>query len=212
MNYIKQNHLSLLIILWLVVSGIFFTGTPNIVVTPEQIIDALGAINRPRTTVTNPWTFEQGVIINTNPDGTTNSLTVNGTSTVACSKDGFIASADFTIATGTAKAKWTNTCGANVMCMGDGAIYFDSTAYSPQLSASVGTSTSATGASSRGILASTTVATSTDTMLKGMQTAFYLPIGSSILGELGDLDTGASSTNYTGWDAEFGFPCWLMGQ
>jgi len=70
-NYLKQNHLSLLIILWLAVSGLFFGSTPNL----------FGSINRPTTTITNPVTFQQGVTIQdnaaSNPD-----LTVDGTTTL----------------------------------------------------------------------------------------------------------------------------------
>lgn len=47
MNYIKQNHLSILIILWLVFSP-FFGGS-----------QMLGALDR--TTVSNPWTFAGAV-------------------------------------------------------------------------------------------------------------------------------------------------------
>ena len=50
MNYFKQNHLSLLIIAFLVVSS-FTGGSTN-----------LGATTA-RTTITNPWTFQQAVTL-----------------------------------------------------------------------------------------------------------------------------------------------------
>lgn len=49
MNYLKQNHLSLLIILFLAVQGFFGGGL------------SLGAGVPDSTTITNPWTFEQAV-------------------------------------------------------------------------------------------------------------------------------------------------------
>lgn len=65
MNYIKTNHLSLLIILFMVVSP-FFSGS--------QMFGALD-----RTTVGNPWTFSGAV---------THSGTVSNTSTVTVGSSG----------------------------------------------------------------------------------------------------------------------------
>ena len=126
MNYIKQNHLSLLIILFLVVSALFGR---------SPVVGDFGSINRPSTTVTNPVVFQQGVTISANANGTSDALTVNGTTTQAgFSYDGFVAWDDFTMgATGTAKAVFTNNSGVDMICS-NGASYFNS------LSATLGAS------------------------------------------------------------------------
>lgn len=53
MNYIKQNHLSILIILWLVVTSLMGSDI------------GFGAINREITTITNPQKFTQGFYVGT---------------------------------------------------------------------------------------------------------------------------------------------------
>jgi len=60
MNYIKQNHLSLLIILWLVVSPMLFGGST---------VD-LGAAVRDVTTISNTWKFNPGTL-QLGPNGAT---------------------------------------------------------------------------------------------------------------------------------------------
>jgi hypothetical protein len=52
MNYIKQNHLSLLIILWLVLSGIFGSSLP---------VNFGAAVNE-TTTISNKWVFNPGTL------------------------------------------------------------------------------------------------------------------------------------------------------
>ena len=148
----------------------------------------------------------------------TGASTLTGTTTQAgFSYDGFIAYAGFTMATGTAKAVFTNTSGVNMMC-GTGNLYFDGTTYAPAIVVGVGVSSSATGYSVS-LLASTTIATTTDTFIMASSTAalggsggFRLATGSSIVGALSDADGAmSSSTNYSNWDVEMAFPCWLMG-
>jgi len=206
MKYLKQNHLSLLIILWLLISGIFFS-KPVV-----DVDDIFAAINRPRTTITNPVTFEQGIIINSNADGTSQSMIVNGTTTIAKSYDGFVAAANFTVATSSVAASWRNTTGAPVMCSA-GMINADATTYAPSLYVVAGVTTDNTYSAS--ILASTTLATTTDTLTNVPATAatFIVAKNSYINATLGDYFIGASasSTNFGNWDIEFGFPCWMMG-
>jgi hypothetical protein len=204
MNYIKQNHLSLLIILWLVVSAIFI-GNPQ--------TDIFSAINRPSTTITNPVVFQQGVTISSNDNKSLDALTVVGTTTIAKSYDGFIAYAGFTMATtsGYAEAIYTNSSGVDMMCS-TGNVYFDATAaFAPSIAVSAGVS--ATGVYSVTLLASTTIATTTDTMTSTAAAGFYLANGSSIVGNLSDYNSAiASSTYYGNWTAQMAFPCWLVGK
>src|SRR5574343_494174 len=73
-------------------------------------------------------------------------ITLTGTTTIAKSPDGFVAWDDYTVATGSKKMIYTNS-GSDMMCDGSsGAVYANSTGYSPALSVSVGTSTSITSA------------------------------------------------------------------
>ncbi len=145
---------------------------------------------------------------------TTRGTAVFGTTTVASSPDGFVAWDDVTtVATGTAKAVFTNT--GNPMMCGDesGAIFFDSTGFSPSLVVSMGTSSTATGYSA-GLLASTTVATTTDAVVDLTYAApFRLANGESIVLSLSDItNTAASSTFYSNWGIQFGVQCWTLGQ
>jgi len=142
----------------------------------------------------------------------TGGLTVTATSTISKSYDGMILQANFTVSTGTAKAIITNSTGVDMMCS-TGNVYFDATAaFVPSLVVGVGVSSS--GGYSVGLLASTTIATSTDTLTSTAAAGFYLAKGSSITGSLSDYAgmTVSSSTYYSLWDAEMAFPCWLVGQ
>ena len=161
--------------------------------------DQFGATTA-RTTITNPWTFAS-------------TLTVNGTTTIARSPDGFVVWDDFTMSTGTAKAVYTNSGGA-LLCDDDsGAIYFDSTAFSPSLVVSIGTSTSATGYATN-LLASTTIATSSDSVIDITYAApFVLAYNESLVAALSDITNSiASSTHYSNWIVQFGIHCWAMGE
>ena len=144
--------------------------------------------------------------------GTT--LDITATSSIAKSFDGFVAWDNLTMATGTAKAVYTNTAG-DMWCNGaNGGVLFDNTTahQAPALQFSMGTSTSATGYSTN-LLASTTVATTSDQIIGITYTAnWLLKSGESIVGALSDTQgTNSSSTNYGNWTAEFGFFCRLIG-
>lgn len=140
-------------------------------------------------------------------------MTVNGTSTTALSYDGFIANADFTIATGTAKAVYTNKTGRNMMCHSGGVLADSlSTTLGPSFAVSLGTSTSGTGYATN-LIASSTIATTTDRMIPTEYTGtFRLATGESIVGALSDRLKNASSTYQTStyWNIDFGIPCWLV--
>lgn len=200
MNYIKQNHLSLLIILFLVVSA-FLSNTPT--------ANLFSSINRPSTTVTNPVVFQQGVSISANADNTTNALTVIGTTTIKKSYDGFTIHKDVTVAT-TSRSVYGNDTGIDMIC-GAGVLYWNSTGFSPSLVVSMGTTTVSTTHTVT-MLASTTVATTTDTFLLLYATPFLLPTGSSISLAMYDItNANASSTYYGNWDVEYDIPCTLIG-
>lgn len=140
------------------------------------------------------------------------SLTTTGTTTVAASYDGYGVYDDFTVtATGTAKAVYTNTYGPAVCTGADGIVWADATGFAPSLVFSLGTSTSATGYSTN-LLASTTVATSTDTLIRLTNHAFILGAGESIVGAISDITNAlASTTHMSNWSVQFSVKCRLIG-
>ena len=211
-DYLKKNHLSILIIGFLALSTLFGSKTVIEGIVRTAIERNLGAINREATTISNPHTFQQGVTINSNANGTGNALTVIGTTTIAKSPDGFVAYMGFTMATGTAKAVYTNPS-SDLVCDGRSG-YFQGvgTTFAPSLVVAFGTSTSATGYSTN-LLASTTLATTTNQFFaETFVTPFRLKSGESIVGALSDItNSEASSTNYSNWSMQYGVQCWVMG-
>jgi len=145
----------------------------------------------------------------------TSTLTVTGTSTIASSPDGVVLWGGVTtVATTSAVSAYVTNSGSPLMCDGDSlGIWFNSTAFSPSLVFSVGEASNITAFSDAGITASTTVATSTDTVTAGASAPFILESGNSIKLSLGDItNTNASSTYYGNWDIEFAIHCWTTGQ
>jgi hypothetical protein len=139
------------------------------------------------------------------------SLTTTGTTTVAASYDGYFVYGAFTMATGTAKAVYTNTYGPAVCGGANGAIFASSTPFAPSIRLALGTSTSATGYSTN-LLASTTVATSTRTLIPLTSSLFVLNPGDSIVGAISDItNTEASSTYMANWTVSFSLECRLIG-
>jgi hypothetical protein len=136
-----------------------------------------------------------------------------GTTTIAHSPDGYVAWDDFTVATGSAKAVFTNTFG-DMLCDADsGSVFVNSSGFAPSLVFSLGTSTSATVASLN-LIASTTVATSSTNGVIPFtyNTPFRLKNGESIVGSLADYSAPiASSTNFANWAFQFQVHCWTMG-
>ena len=198
MNYLKQNHLSILIILFLVISPFFGTEVR------KEVPQGFGVAANV-TTVSNPWEFSGAV---------TNSSTISntGTTTIARSYDGFMAGGGITpasVATGTVHTLYTHTGGRSLCNTAGSGLYADSTGYSPNLVISVGTSTSA--AYSTNLIASSTLATTTDEMLPSSSYLFVMEAGDEITAFLADGITNASSTNFANWDIEYQTQCWLIG-
>ena len=117
-DYLKKNHLSVLIIAFLVVSSFLGTGleTKDVEKIVEKVV-SLGAINRSSTTISNPHTFQEGITVSVPPAGGA-SLTVDGastltgTTTITQSVDGLVVGGTFsTAATGTVRTFYTNSTG-----------------------------------------------------------------------------------------------------
>jgi hypothetical protein len=140
--------------------------------------------------------------------------TLSATTTIDSSPDGFIAWDDFTMATTGIAALYTNSAQPKMCDAGQGNVYWNSTAFSPSLIFSLGTSTSATAQTGGGnLVASTTIATTTTTVVDTASVSFVLANGESIVGLLADITNAeASSTNYANWEVEFGIHCWTLGQ
>ena len=177
-------------------------------------LDATGGIQNasdPVTTLSNVDVYDLDVTNRLAVDGTT---TLTGTTTVTKSYDGFVAWDNFTLATGTAKAVYTNSTGVDMMCnRGAGDVYFNATGFAPSIVFGIGESSSATGFDVS-LIASTTVATSTDTITAFTSVVpFVLESGNSIVASLSDYVAAiASSTHFGNWTAEFSIDCHLIGQ
>jgi len=145
--------------------------------------------------------------------------------TIDQSVDGFVAWDDFTIATGTAAAVYTNATNktGKMMCDGASGMVFLTAngTFAPSLTFSLGTSTAATyQTSGANLIASTTLATSTTAYdrVVAFKTVsrfpFELSSGESIVGQLFDGTTGVASTTYlSNWtNMEFSVHCWVTGK
>lgn len=144
-------------------------------------------------------------------------LEVNGTSTISYATTGSVLQQSFSVSTTTTvvQAAITNNHSPMICDAGSLAVYADSvsatTGLAPSFKFVVGTSTTAT-AYSANILASTTVATNTDSVLSiGSPTwRFLLDSGSSITLSIGDAFTSASSTYYGNWTGKISIHCWIL--
>lgn len=129
-----------------------------------------------------------------------------GTTTISNSYDGFQAYSAVTVATGTVTT--LSRTGSPIMCDGgNGALYFNSTAFSPSLKVSVGTTTEVD------LLATTTIATTTDTVVQLKNSKYVVGSGGTIFNVyLADItNTEASSTYYGNWSVELSDNCWILG-
>ncbi|MFA6354022.1 MAG: hypothetical protein WCW93_03770 [Candidatus Paceibacterota bacterium] len=144
----------------------------------------------------------------------TNRFSVDGTSTIAQSYDGFVVFNDVTVATGSPKLVYTNSTGVDMICdRNTGVFYSNVTGYGVSLNISLGEMSSATTYSDGGLIASTTIATSTDTMtFFTATTPFLFENGNSLVVGVGDYTALASSTYFSNWDMELGIDCRLIGQ
>lgn len=138
-------------------------------------------------------------------------LNVTGTTTVAKSPDGFVAYAAFTVATGTAKAVYTNTNGPMVCNATGGMVYSVGSTFAPTIAIALGTTTSASGYATN-LMSSTTLAT-TSTNVTGFTYTkpFYVNSGQSIVASISDINSNSSSTYFTNWNLQFSVPCWSTG-
>lgn len=140
------------------------------------------------------------------------------TGTIEGNEIPFTMKGTFTVGTTSpVRAALENNTTKNLICDGD-SLYVRSdaiAAFAPSFKYAVGTTTSAISSSpgsvgySANLVASTTVATTTDTVL-GIAAgwSFLLPIGSSITLSVGDYTAAiASSTYYSNWRGQFGIDC-----
>ena len=143
------------------------------------------------------------------------SFHVNGTTTLARSFDGFMAGggiAPASVATGTVHTLYTHTGGPAICDGSQGLAYADATGFTPPFTFSLGTSTSA--AASGNLIASSTFATSTDTMVSLAASLFRIDAGDEITMLLADglqENPQASTTHFASWDIEAQVHCWLIG-
>ncbi len=145
------------------------------------------------------------------PIDTDQLVDLGATTTVARSYDGFMAGGTVSsVATGSVKTLYTHSGGRAVCDASQSALYANSTAFSPNLTISVGTSTSA--AYSSNLIASSSLATTTDSVSTGGAHQWVMDAGDKITAFLADT-TGpmSSSTYFANWTIEFKTHCWLIG-
>jgi len=150
---------------------------------------------------------DSAVIIDTN-----GSLTVTATTTIAKSYDGFLVGGGITpasIATNTVFTLYSHSGGRAFCDTEVSNLFADSTGYSPALTISIGTSTSA--GYSTNLVASSTLATTTDAFVDPSTYKFVLESGDEITAFLADVNSNASSTYFANWDIEYQTLCWLIG-
>lgn len=129
------------------------------------------------------------------------------TTTVTTSPDGFTVGGTIsTAATGTVRTLYTNSTGPKLCDASTSFLYVNNNgSFSPSLVFSVGTST--TAIASTNLVASSTVATTTDQVVQPTS-AFVLAQGDLITAIMGDHNTtGASSTYFGNVAAEFSVWC-----
>ena len=138
--------------------------------------------------------------------GTT--LTITATTTLTESVDGLVVGGTISMAaTGTARTVYSNTTGPKY-CDADTAYLYvkNNGSFAPSLVFSMGTSTSAVATTN--LIASTTVATSTTSLLQPIESKFILENGDELMVIFGDItNTMASSTYFGNWTAEAGVWC-----
>lgn len=150
---------------------------------------------------------------------------VDNSGNIVKSPDGFVLWDDFTVGTTSpVRGALINTTGSALMCDADSLfVYSDATGdFSPSFKFAVGTTTATLGSTnlpttvgySANIVASTTVATTTDTVTSiGSGWTFLLPVNNSVTLSVGDYSSAiASSTYYGNWSGQFGVHCWTLGQ
>ena len=140
----------------------------------------------------------------------TGATTIYGSSTIAASFDGTFVGGTFTISTTSPSTLYTNTFSPQICDSSTAALYAKNNgSFAPSLNFSVGTSTGSIP--TLNLLATTTIASTTTTFVPAIKSGFILGSGHKIMGLIGDvMTTGASSTYYGNWSAEFGVSCRLL--
>ena len=139
--------------------------------------------------------------------GTT--LTITATTTLSDSVDGLVVGGTIsTAATGTVRTVYTNSTGPKLCDSTTAYLYLKNNgSFAPSLIWSMGTSTSAAAAATN-LVASSTVATPTTTLINPVAHLFLLDNGETITAIFGDItNTLASSTYFSRWSAEAGVRC-----
>lgn len=212
-DYIKQNFPALLVgiaLVFILFFGIKVNTPPITVIVPESSGSGLGAINRNTTTISNPFTFQQGVTINANANGTSNSLTSVGTSTLQ-EMLFYVGGTISTAATGTPITLDANTTGPKLCFGGSAALAVRNRGiFSPALVISIGTSTASV--TTTNLIASTTIATSTPATstfnsVSSDDDEFVYQDGDEIMAIVGQANDNASSTHLGNFTADFRILC-----
>lgn len=136
--------------------------------------------------------------------------TLTGTSTVTQSVDGLVVGGTLTISTTSRQTLYTNSTGPKFCTQSVSALHVATMqAFAPSLIFAIGTSTSAANPEVN-LIASTTVATTTDTLVDAASddSNFILKTGETVVSLIADyMTTGASSTYYGNWNAEYFLWC-----
>lgn len=146
-----------------------------------------------------------------NADGTltaSGAFTAVGTTTLTQSVDGLVAGGTILVtATGTVRTIYENTTGPKFCDANVGFLYIKSNgSYAPSLIWSVGTSTSASA--SKNLIASSTIATTSTTLLPLATHKFVLAQGEFITAIFSDITNNeASTTHFSNLTAEAGVWC-----
>jgi len=136
-------------------------------------------------------------------------LDVTGTSTFAQSVDGLVVGGTFSVSsTGTPTTIYTNTTGKKYCDADTAYVYAKSSAFSPSLQLSIGTTTSGTLPTAN-VIATSTIATTTTQVVKGATGNSFVLGNDETLNVLFDDITNAeaSSTYFGNWDFEAGVWC-----
>ena len=139
----------------------------------------------------------------------TTTLVVTGTSTITESVEGLvIGNTISTVATGTVRTLYTNTTGPKLCDASTGYLLVQTNgSFAPSMVWSLGTST-ASALASKNLIASSTVATTTTTILSPNASLFRLAQGETLTAIFGDHGADASTTYLGNWtNAEAGIWC-----
>mgnify|MGYP001558152134 CR=1 FL=1 len=135
--------------------------------------------------------------------------TQTGTSTVTQSVDGIVVGGTLTISTTTGRQTlYTNTTGPKLCDTDIGGLVVNRIGVNqaPAIIFSIATSTSS-ALPGTNLIASTTIATSTDTIVRVTDRNFILANNDTLMGLIADTNANSSSTNFGSWNAEYSVWC-----